>query len=160
MSHQSLIVVVCHTYVVGLGFFFFKQKTAYEMRISDWSSDVCSSELAVAQAVAGGVGDRRLRGFDGEAEIAAGTADEAPVTPGIRAELVATEEQREPRLGDLDRAELQAAGGVPLAGVVPAIAARRRAAAGPGVEQVPDEGPVVARVDDLGRAQCRERGGP
>src|SRR3546814_4443686 len=29
-------------------FFFFKQKTAYEMRISDWSSDVCSSDLAVA----------------------------------------------------------------------------------------------------------------
>src|SRR3546814_11138912 len=29
-------------------FFFFKQKTAYEMRISDWSSDVCSSDLPVA----------------------------------------------------------------------------------------------------------------
>src|SRR3546814_7951275 len=29
-------------------FFFFKQKTAYEMRISDWSSDVCSSDLAIA----------------------------------------------------------------------------------------------------------------
>src|SRR3546814_13542323 len=28
-------------------FFFFKQKTAYEMRISDWSSDVCSSDLQV-----------------------------------------------------------------------------------------------------------------
>src|SRR3546814_1688583 len=28
--------------------FFFKQKTAYEMRISDWSSDVCSSDLLVA----------------------------------------------------------------------------------------------------------------
>src|SRR3546814_16717032 len=28
-------------------FFFFKQKTAYEMRISDWSSDVCSSDLRV-----------------------------------------------------------------------------------------------------------------
>src|SRR3546814_11557749 len=27
-------------------FFFFKQKTAYEMRISDWSSDVCSSDLS------------------------------------------------------------------------------------------------------------------
>ena len=27
------------------GVFFFKQKTAYEMRISDWSSDVCSSDL-------------------------------------------------------------------------------------------------------------------
>src|SRR3546814_1088769 len=30
--------------------FFFKQKTAYEMRISDWSSDVCSSDLAVFAA--------------------------------------------------------------------------------------------------------------
>src|SRR3546814_3419165 len=29
----------------ALFFFFFKQKTAYEMRISDWSSDVCSSDL-------------------------------------------------------------------------------------------------------------------
>src|SRR3546814_3899033 len=29
-------------------FFFFKQKTAYEMRISDWSSDVCSSDLGTA----------------------------------------------------------------------------------------------------------------
>src|SRR3546814_9020284 len=31
-------------------FFFFKQKTAYEMRISDWSSDVCSSDLHVGAA--------------------------------------------------------------------------------------------------------------
>src|SRR3546814_4802466 len=31
-------------------FFFFKQKTAYEMRISDWSSDVCSSDLLVVPA--------------------------------------------------------------------------------------------------------------
>src|SRR3546814_10012840 len=30
-------------------FFFFKQKTAYEMRISDWSSDVCSSDLIDAR---------------------------------------------------------------------------------------------------------------
>src|SRR3546814_6642922 len=33
-------------FVLECFFFFFKQKTAYEMRISDWSSDVCSSELA------------------------------------------------------------------------------------------------------------------
>src|SRR3546814_15072534 len=33
--------------MVFLLFFFFKQKTAYEMRISDWSSDVCSSDLHV-----------------------------------------------------------------------------------------------------------------
>src|SRR3546814_5535632 len=32
--------------VVSMWCFFFKQKTAYEMRISDWSSDVCSSDLA------------------------------------------------------------------------------------------------------------------
>src|SRR3546814_3067793 len=32
-------------------FFFFKQKTAYEMRISDWSSDVCSSDLSAAVMV-------------------------------------------------------------------------------------------------------------
>src|SRR3546814_16185919 len=30
-------------------FFFFKQKTAYEMRISDWSSDVCSSDLHLVE---------------------------------------------------------------------------------------------------------------
>src|SRR3546814_7409886 len=38
-------------------FFFFKQKTAYEMRISDWSSDVCSSDL-----------EKRLRAFRRAAE--------------------------------------------------------------------------------------------
>src|SRR3546814_10886756 len=35
-----------------MSFFFFKQKTAYEMRISDWSSDVCSSDLSRASAEA------------------------------------------------------------------------------------------------------------
>src|SRR3546814_1909237 len=35
----SCCVLIC--------FFFFKQKTAYEMRISDWSSDVCSSDLNI-----------------------------------------------------------------------------------------------------------------
>src|SRR3546814_17544355 len=38
MSCRSRLLVLCC-------FFFFKQKTAYEMRISDWSSDVCSSDL-------------------------------------------------------------------------------------------------------------------
>src|SRR3546814_6164265 len=35
-------------------FFFFKQKTAYEMRISDWSSDVCSSDLQARRGEGGG----------------------------------------------------------------------------------------------------------
>src|SRR3546814_11797023 len=39
-------LMYCHSLLVCLWlFFFFKQKTAYEMRISDWSSDVCSSDL-------------------------------------------------------------------------------------------------------------------
>src|SRR3546814_6050823 len=36
------------SYIRIVFFFFFKQKTAYEMRISDWSSDVCSSDLFFA----------------------------------------------------------------------------------------------------------------
>src|SRR3546814_1295931 len=45
-------------------FFFFKQKTAYDMRISDWSSDVCSSDLAAYQHAAdrGGIAHRRRCG--------------------------------------------------------------------------------------------------
>src|SRR3546814_8746353 len=39
--------------------FFFKQKTAYEMRISDWSSDVCSSDLSVRAVIARGEVARR-----------------------------------------------------------------------------------------------------
>src|SRR3546814_7204750 len=44
--------------MVFLLFFFFKQKTAYEIRISDWSSDVCSSDL--------------FEGFDGAHDLARG----------------------------------------------------------------------------------------
>src|SRR3546814_9380924 len=51
-----LFVSVC------LSFFFFKQKTAYEMRISDWSSDVCSSDLL--DALRGRLlGVRNFRGY-------------------------------------------------------------------------------------------------
>src|SRR3546814_1476535 len=50
--------------------FFFKQKTAYEMRISDWSSDVCSSDLADVPAL-------------GPFRLQVGIADEAV---GIEAE--------------------------------------------------------------------------
>src|SRR3546814_18820275 len=49
-------------------FFFFKQKTAYEMRISDWSSDVCSSDLRYpgdrVAADAGGGDDHLCRSQD------------------------------------------------------------------------------------------------
>src|SRR3546814_5246690 len=65
-------------------FFFFKQKTAYEMRISDWSSDVCSSDL-VGDAVERGAqlltGGRRGTS-DGLGE---GTFYEATVLTDVRA---------------------------------------------------------------------------
>src|SRR3546814_9435299 len=38
---------VCHNAYSDFSVFFFNQKTAYEVRISDWSSDVCSSDLHV-----------------------------------------------------------------------------------------------------------------
>src|SRR3546814_11948358 len=44
-------------------FFFFKQKTAYEMRISDWSSDVCSSDLDRMEVI-------RLSGYITEEKVA------------------------------------------------------------------------------------------
>src|SRR3546814_1840091 len=50
-----------------LFFFFFKQKTAYEMRISDWSSDVCSSDLRLRPALGCAialVSGRRLEDVD------------------------------------------------------------------------------------------------
>src|SRR3546814_2448938 len=45
-------------------FFFFKQKTAYELRISDWSSDVCSSDLRVFITGGGtGIGEGLVTAF-------------------------------------------------------------------------------------------------
>src|SRR3546814_6195003 len=50
-SNRKWIITLIFTLVLSTWlvffFFFFKQKTAYEMRISDWSSDVCSSDLIV-----------------------------------------------------------------------------------------------------------------
>src|SRR3546814_2954823 len=47
---MSIVDDVHATYAIV---FFFKQKTAYEMRISDWSSDVCSSDLLCRRAKGG-----------------------------------------------------------------------------------------------------------
>src|SRR3546814_4670989 len=47
-------------------FFFFKQKTAYEMRISDWSSDVCSSDLEITPLTTLDGHQLRRRGLVGQ----------------------------------------------------------------------------------------------
>src|SRR3546814_7684941 len=68
-----LLSVFCLFYLCFVFcFFFFKQKTAYEMRISDWSSDVCSSDLESGRADtwrAGGLSGLRT------ALVGAGRAD-------------------------------------------------------------------------------------
>src|SRR3546814_1663444 len=47
----------CATVLSGAWCFFFKQKTAYEGRISDWSSDVCSSDLLFGLPLLSGLGE-------------------------------------------------------------------------------------------------------
>src|SRR3546814_18324389 len=54
-------------------FFFFKQKTAYEMRISDWSSDVCSSDLYITPDAIGATLDAAMQ------QTAAGDAATIPL---------------------------------------------------------------------------------
>src|SRR3546814_8842106 len=47
MLMLSYLMSILYLVFLLFVFFFFKQKTAYEMRISDWSSDVCSSDLSI-----------------------------------------------------------------------------------------------------------------
>src|SRR3546814_9982010 len=72
------VVVLYMSYVSFclLFFFFFKQKTAYEMRISDWSSDVCSSDLVGEDA---GVAAARELHLGRPRRGAAGKGDRAAV---------------------------------------------------------------------------------
>src|SRR3546814_5824412 len=56
---RSCIVCCSFATMFVLVFFFFKQKTAYELRISDWSSDVCSSDLFLGDRLQRREGDRQ-----------------------------------------------------------------------------------------------------
>src|SRR3546814_5010415 len=79
-------------------FFFFKQKTAYEMRISDWSSDVCSSDLAasgtvpakgaVPEPMPDGRSATLVRGLGGVDQVGADVALELGPHRGLRRALV------------------------------------------------------------------------
>src|SRR3546814_16072742 len=63
-----------------LFFFFFKQKTAYEMRISDWSSDVCSSDLCCSSSQ---LLSLRLK----EQQLLAKYHDDSPFVQDVRREI-------------------------------------------------------------------------
>src|SRR3546814_5784189 len=82
------IVYIC---VLLYYFFFFKQKTAYEMRISDWSSDVCSSDLSPPSTVSRPVGPEAGQ------TIGAGAAAAGP--DGVDGQARADGESNEERAG-------------------------------------------------------------
>src|SRR3546814_6951197 len=76
---------ICSTELYTL-FLFFKQKTAYELRISDWSSDVCSSDLAALLVSSAATLADQKNGT----VIAAGLPSELMVT---RPDILAAEEK-------------------------------------------------------------------
>src|SRR3546814_3277697 len=88
-------VILCYTVhcvCISFVFFFFKQKTAYEMRISDWSSDVCSSDLLEIAVRGGG------HGIAGRATTDGGLMIDLSLMKGIRVDVrdrtVRSEERR------------------------------------------------------------------
>src|SRR3546814_3871276 len=104
----SLVVLFFFFFVVVF-FFFFKQKTAYEMRISDWSSDVCSSDLHSARGH--DVGDARTAlgecsGFvEGESmERSKGLERTATLDQHAAARCAGNARQYRTRCGDCERA--------------------------------------------------------
>src|SRR3546814_11064745 len=115
-------------------FFFFKQKTAYEMRISDWSSDVCSSDLHHRGIGAGGAADHVL--------------EELAVARRVDDDVVA-QRRPEPNLGGVAGHRLVALGleGVEHEGPLDRNAAARR-------NRLP-----LGQLD-TGRAPSRENVGP
>src|SRR3546814_9552868 len=82
--------------------FFFKQKTAYEMRISDWSSDVCSSDLIYAREIRLRMRDRKAvpaRGHRHRDRVLIPTR-ERPRSDGLKARSI-------PGIGRMDRLTTQ-----------------------------------------------------
>src|SRR3546814_3522369 len=99
----------CFLLLCLLMFFFFKQKTAYEMRISDWSSDLCSSDLSSfrpwglrptrnAMALPGQKTSDWVTGMTGALHFM-GAAPELIVPDNPRA-VIAVPDRYEPRVGD------------------------------------------------------------
>src|SRR3546814_6473752 len=83
---MGMILFALATWVISFClFFFFKQKTAYEMRISDWSSDVCSFRSHVV---------RRLVDVPAGQELDGGLAAAAPALRGDRANAADRSEER------------------------------------------------------------------
>src|SRR3546814_7203987 len=87
-------------FIMLLKFFFFKQKTAYEMRISDWSSDVCSSDLQCRPDVGTQALDRELVVVVGLDGFGPATVEHGRIGVGAEAEEAAHRPQAQDRQGD------------------------------------------------------------
>src|SRR3546814_3326151 len=97
---------MCFSFVLFF-FFFFKQKTAYEMRISDWSSDVCSSDLLLWFGLFKDV--QRLSAADVPSLLHAPAAKLEPPSPQIEQRWYAAAFERVQsyiRAGDIYQANL------------------------------------------------------
>src|SRR3546814_19825471 len=105
---SRLVDCVFFNGIMWLYFFFFKQKTAYEVRISDWSSDVCSSDLRDEHREAHPRVDRDhpacrdRRAEEGELEMLVG-----PAEIGVEDFLVGEQRNREHGHEDDTRGEAQ-----------------------------------------------------
>src|SRR3546814_21086852 len=117
-------------------FFFFKQKTAYEMRISDWSSDVCSSDLQQLAAAEG-----PASALDADAVVAEQPIFDLAVDHGdAGVDLLA--------LRDLSRRRLEPD---------QIVEAERRRQPRPRTERRGETG--VGGREETGRARCAGKGG-
>src|SRR3546814_16731284 len=76
--------------LVSVFFFFFKQKTAYEMRISDWSSDVCSSDLQMSRVDSSHIAARKAQ----DAADAAGEPRSLAAGSVVASDAFRSEERR------------------------------------------------------------------
>src|SRR3546814_16542557 len=113
------------------GFFFFKQKTAYEMRISDWSSDVCSSDLGEG-AFNGGVDSAEIQALYSRA-----INPYWNVQAGVRHDFQPNPSRTYATIG--------------IEGLAPYWFEVE------GALFLSDKGDVLARAEEIGRATCRER---
>src|SRR3546814_561637 len=109
---------VCACWSYECRCFFFKQKTAYEMRISDWSSDVCSSDLDARTVGGEPVADLRVRhsmleGIAVDPALAPSMIDEFPilfVAAALAEGRTVTTGLDELRVKESDRLSVMAAG--------------------------------------------------
>src|SRR3546814_19822984 len=85
---MGLLRLFCRCGLFVFCFFFFKQKTAYEMRISDWSSDVCSSDLQLSQEFQLLYESDRLHGLVGFYYLDARAATSFDVLLGLTGEVL------------------------------------------------------------------------